>query len=59
MIDEIWYEPVMPTAEEQRMINAAKRRIREKQRSQELPSGAAMVSTVLAVVFAIVILLSV
>ncbi|MEL6106060.1 MAG: hypothetical protein AAFU85_08490 [Planctomycetota bacterium] len=30
MWDDIWHEPVMPTAEEQQWIVAAKRRIRQQ-----------------------------
>ena len=33
MYDQIWYDPVMPTAEEQRMISEAKNRIAKKQES--------------------------
>ena len=41
MHDDIWYEPVMPTLKEQRMMAAARQRIREKQKLKlSQPSGA-------------------
>ncbi|MCC9603732.1 hypothetical protein LOC67_24545 [Stieleria sp. JC731] len=37
--DEIWYEPVMPTAEEQRMMDAARTRIADKNACAEALSS--------------------
>ena len=37
--DDIWYEPVMPTAEEQKMMDAARARISEKNTVNEALTG--------------------
>lgn len=57
MHDNIWHEPVMPTAEEQRMITAAKQRIQEKERAPENSSdnGHAFSWRGLAVVLCVVV----
>ena len=59
MYDQIWYDPVMPTAEEHRMITEAKVRIERKHRNHTGEFNLASGPTLLGVFRLLVVLLAI